>query len=85
MSVGTWISFLVAIFLLMGAFFIVSEQGLHLSRYDELSVFYAVYYHWISGFFTQGSTLTGNVVSFDWLPSNIRVERMANTSNLTHP
>ncbi len=59
---------LVVIFLLMGAFFIVSNNNLHLSVPEERSVFFNSYYAWFFDLFSNFKGLAGYVISSDWVP-----------------
>lgn len=58
------------IFLLFGAFFIVSNENLHLSDKDDLSRFAGLYYDWFGGLFKNLGKITGYIGKISWLPGN---------------
>jgi hypothetical protein len=60
----------VILFLLVGAFFIVSEQNLVLYTQQGFAKFYDSYYLWMAKMFSNAKSITGYMVRFDWLPSN---------------
>ena len=55
-------------FLLLGAFFIISNQGLALIDDGQRDMFVNQYQNWISQVFNQVGVLTGYVVNIKWLP-----------------
>ena len=55
-------------FLLIGAFFIVSENNLKMSENGSMGKFLGLYYLWTSQIFDNGADLVGYVVKMDWLP-----------------
>jgi len=59
-----------AMFFLLGAFFIISNENLHIGKSDELKVFGEHYYAWFSGLFDNFKSITGYVVESKWLPSH---------------
>jgi hypothetical protein len=60
---------LVIIFLLLGAFFIVSNHGLHLSDAGEVKKFFGEYYSWAGGLLGNVRSLAGYIIEAKWLPS----------------
>ena len=60
---------LVIIFLLVGAFFIISENSLHLNKTEELNKFTSLYFSWFGGVFDNLKQTTAYVVKMDWLPN----------------
>lgn len=55
-------------FLCFGAFFIVSNENLHLNQSVELSRFGELYTGWLRSLFDNGKSISGYVVKFEWLP-----------------
>lgn len=70
-----WLLFLL-IFLLLGAFFIVSNNNLHMGNSSEREMLGDLYYEWLSSLFDNAKSLTGHVVKFDWLPSENTVSNI---------
>jgi len=64
---------LILLFLLVGAFFIVSNNDLHLNSKYDLQKFVGLYYSWLSGLFDNLKVITGYVIKSDWLPSSDRI------------
>ncbi len=62
------LSLLIVTFLLIGAFFIVSNEGLHLQKASDRGVFFQQYGLWMLKLLSNTYTITGNVLKFDWLP-----------------
>ncbi len=58
------------IFLLIGAFFIVSENNLALKNEDERLEFGRMYSKWVANVIDNGKEITGYVVKMNWLPDN---------------
>ena len=56
------------IFLLSGAFFIISNNNLHLGVSDEFNKFSGEYYGWFFKLFGNAKSVTGYVVNMNWLP-----------------
>ena len=59
---------IVLIFLLLGAFFIVSNNSLHLNNKVELHKLGSAYYSWLGSLFGNFKSLTSYVVKSSWLP-----------------
>ena len=57
-------------FLLLGGFFIVSNQNLHLINKEDVSVFYDSYLSWCGGILSNIKSVTGYVVNLKWIPSS---------------
>ena len=64
------IAFLLLLFLFLGAFVIVNNDNLYLSKKDDFSRFYSSYSFWLSGLFSNLKTSTAYVVKLDWFPEN---------------
>lgn len=56
------------LFLLFGAFFIVSNENLALKDSDKRGIFIRHYYGWFVNIFSNTKSLTGNVIHSNWLP-----------------
>ena len=61
---------LIAMFLCLGAFFIISNNNLHLEDAKELHVFGGQYMHWLGNLFSNTKSISGYLVKFEWLPGN---------------
>ena len=61
------ISFVI-MFLLIGAFFIISENHLALKDAENREKFQDMYVGWINKIFGNSKTTVGYVVNLDWLP-----------------
>jgi hypothetical protein len=55
--------------LLLGAFFIVSNEDLALKDPGNFEDFSGLYYDWLGDLFNGGKTVTGYVIKVDWLPT----------------
>jgi hypothetical protein len=55
-------------FIFLGAFFIVSNNNLHLSDRQQLSQFGNLYSSWLGDIFDNVKSVTGYVAKFEWLP-----------------
>ena len=56
------------IFLLVGAFFIISENHLALKNAENRKKFQDLYIVWVNKIFDNSKTTAGYVVKLDWLP-----------------
>ena len=61
------ISFLIML-LLIGAFFIISENHLALKDSENREKFLGMYLEWFNKIFENSKNLIGYVVKLDWLP-----------------
>jgi len=61
---------IIVIFFLIGAFFIISENNLHLSKQAELREFKLKYFNWLDNVFMNFKQVSGYVVKLDWLPDS---------------
>ena len=57
-------------FLLIGAFFIVSNENIKLDSQENASEFFQLYGQWIDSLVGNGKTVLGYVVKMEWLPDN---------------
>lgn len=60
----------ILVFLLLGAFFIISNNDLHLSEKSELDEFARLYYSWLGDIFSNAKSLTGYITKAEWMPSH---------------
>lgn len=58
---------IVELFVLV-AFFIISNQNIHLAIVQEREIFLNTYSGWIANAFNQVIHTTGYIIRFDWLP-----------------
>lgn len=58
-----------AIFFLLGGFFIISNHNLALSEHGNAQKFFSLYSAWVGHLFDNVVGVTGYVVKFDWLPA----------------
>jgi len=54
--------------LFLGAFFIISNENLHLLVVSERELFFNIYFGWLHDLSTQMVDVTGYIVQFKWLP-----------------
>ncbi len=59
---------LIVFFLLLGGFFIISEEGIHMNSFDNVSLFISSYGKWFDKIIENGQTVSGYVVKMEWLP-----------------
>ena len=64
------IAMLVVIFLLLGAFFIVSQNNLALNSSENVDKFVSSYIDWLASFVGDVTRLGGFVVKLEWLPDS---------------
>ncbi|MEI6731916.1 MAG: hypothetical protein WCK90_04520 [archaeon] len=62
--------FLFIFFLLLGAFYIMSQQNLDVSMPNDFSKFAESYYSWFWHLGENGAKTVGYVVGIDWVPKN---------------
>ena len=55
-------------FLLLGAFFIISEESIQLNSIDNIEFFFDSYFYWLDELIDNGKTVSGYVVGMQWLP-----------------
>ena len=58
----------IVLFLLIGAFFIISNENIKLNSKENASYFFSLYKDWINKLINNGRTAAGYVVKMDWLP-----------------
>ena len=55
-------------FLMLGGFFIISENRLALNSGGDVDKFFSLYSRWIDDLSLNGKTVVGHVIKMDWLP-----------------
>ena len=55
-------------FLLIGAFFIISNQEIKLDSGENIDLFFKEYGAWIDDLISNGRIVTGYVIKMGWLP-----------------
>jgi hypothetical protein len=70
------------IFLLVGAFFIISNNNLHMGKQVEMDKFLSLYYSWFGSLFDNAKSLTAYAIKSEWLPEK-GVTKIVNNSNST--
>lgn len=58
------------LFLLVGAFFIIGNENLHLANKAEAKIFLTGYFSWFGELFSNAGGLAGYAIKSDWLPSS---------------
>ena len=61
---------IIIMFLLIGAFFIISENNLAMKNEDSRVEFGNLYLSWVNQIIDNSKVLTGYIVKLDWLPEN---------------
>lgn len=76
------LAFVIILLLLLGAFFIISNENINLNDDNGLNDLGDAYYVWAAGVFDNMVILIGDVIKSDWLPdgSNATVNSSANSS-----
>ena len=59
---------IIAMFFLIGAFFIISEDNIRMNTQSNVNVFFVNYVSWIDSIFSNGKGVLGYVVKMEWLP-----------------
>ncbi len=57
-------------FLMLGGFFIISNEGLALDSGENVDEFFKLYGGWIDSLAVNGQGMVGYVVKVEWLPSH---------------
>lgn len=58
----------VVVFLLMGAFFIISNDNLHVGNPEQFDSFMTKYYDWFFKLGNNVMTATSYAINIDWMP-----------------
>jgi len=59
----------IIMFLLIGAFFIISNEGIQLNSEENIGTFFQLYGQWVDSLVGNGKTVLGYVVKMEWLPN----------------
>jgi len=62
------IAIFLVIFLLAGAFMVISNNNLHIGDSEEFNKFMGIYYGWFFKLFDNVKSVTGYVVNVNWMP-----------------
>ncbi|MBD3252846.1 hypothetical protein GF386_03890 [Candidatus Pacearchaeota archaeon] len=60
----------VLMFLLIGGFFIISNENIKMNNAENLELFIDLYSEWINRLISNSGSLSGYVVKMEWLPQN---------------
>jgi hypothetical protein len=78
-----WLMILL-MFLFFGAFFIISNQNLHLSDKQDSLEFGQEYYNWASKLFDNGKSIIGHAINSDWIPEDNLIDKnIKNSTNIS--
>ena len=74
------------VFLLIGAFFIISQQKLDLKEKQGQAAFLKSFGNWIGNMGKNTLTITANIIKLDWLPdtnstANSTAKNLTNSTN----
>jgi len=58
----------IVFFLLVGAFFIISENNIQMNNTENFKSFFSVYTSWLFEIFDNTKELTGYFIRMEWLP-----------------
>jgi len=58
----------VILFLLIGAFFIISNENIRMNSSENVSSFFDLYGHWFDRLIGNGKSVSGFLVKMEWLP-----------------
>jgi hypothetical protein len=61
-------------FLLVGAFFIISNEQIKLNSAENIDMFFLSYARWVDSLLDNTKVVTGYVVKMEWLPGEDLVE-----------
>ena len=59
------------VFLLIGAFFIISDENLRMNEAENIKFFLKSYAGWFGDLFDNGGQIAGYVVKMNWLPNEM--------------
>ena len=65
---------LLIFFLLLGGFFIISNENIKLDNAENVNYFLNEYADWFDSLITNGKAVTGHLVKMEWLPNEGKVE-----------
>ena len=58
----------IILFLLISAFFIISNQEIRLNNKENISLFFKEYAVWFDSLILNGKDVAGYVIKMEWLP-----------------
>ena len=61
---------LLIMFLMVGGFFIISNENLSLRDDGDVDKFFELYGSWMDGLIDNGGGVMGHVVKMEWLPEH---------------
>ncbi|HLD97997.1 MAG TPA: hypothetical protein VI815_01595 [Candidatus Nanoarchaeia archaeon] len=59
---------IIAVFLLMNFFFIISNNNIHLTSMENISQIFSIYINWLQEIGKSIVEVTGNVIKLEWVP-----------------
>jgi hypothetical protein len=62
------IAVFIALFLLLGAFYIISEDSIALNSWENAHIFFEKYLFWIVTLVDNSRSVVGSVVKMEWIP-----------------
>ena len=60
----------VILFLLIGAFFIISNENIKMNSSENVYHFFDLYGHWFDKLLDNGKIFSGYLVKMEWLPGD---------------
>ena len=63
----------IILFLLIGAFFIISNQNLKLGEKQNIQTFLTLYSEWFDQLITNSKTASGYAIKMKWLPNQGKI------------
>ncbi|MBI2628982.1 hypothetical protein HYW74_02780 [Candidatus Pacearchaeota archaeon] len=60
---------IILVFLLINAFFIISNNNLALNNSDNLASLATNYFNWLEKIGNNLTTITGNIIRLNWMPN----------------
>lgn len=64
------IAMFIVMFLMIGAFFIVSNENIKLNNKENVKLVLDKYTHWLDRLGANAGTVSGYVLKMEWLPEN---------------
>ena len=59
----------ITLFLLLGAFYIISENTIALNSWENVNLFFEKYFFWIGTILENSRSVVGSVVKMEWMPA----------------
>ena len=60
----------IIMFLLIGAFFIISNENIKLNNKENITGFFSLYMGWVDSLLSNGKNVFGYVIKMEWLPDS---------------